>query len=83
MSTSPVSSFLVYPNPTNGSFTLETYSPDVKDVFVYDVMGRMVVSMSQVADNQLSIDIADQPAGIYLVKVVSGNSVQTERIVKQ
>jgi hypothetical protein len=80
---SVASTLFVYPNPTNGSFTLETYSSETKDVFVYDMMGRLIVSMPQVSDHLLSVDIADQPNGIYLVKVVSGNSVQTERIIKQ
>jgi hypothetical protein len=73
----------IFPNPNNGSFTVQTNSTEAKDIFVYDVMGKEVAVLKQVSDSSVSIDIADQPTGIYIVRVVGGNSVQTQRIIKQ
>ncbi len=74
---------LVFPNPNNGSFSIQTNSSEAKDIFVYDVMGNVVLEMKQVSEENNSIDITNQASGIYIVHVVTGNSVETQRIIKQ
>jgi hypothetical protein len=76
-------SILVYPNPNNGQFTLE-FSETNQNILVevFDIMGKKVYSKnSSVSINQ--INIAEQPKGIYLVKVTANNQVFTEKIIYQ
>ncbi|MBC7864880.1 MAG: T9SS type A sorting domain-containing protein [Bacteroidia bacterium] len=76
-------SLLVYPNPNNGTFSLETNSADVKDVFVYDMLGNIVFSQSKTATQLLTVDVSNLPNGIYLVKVMCGDKIQTKKIIKE
>ncbi|MBC7864882.1 MAG: T9SS type A sorting domain-containing protein [Bacteroidia bacterium] len=76
-------SIRVYPNPNNGSFTLAVNSEEEKNIFVYDVMGKLVFQKMKVMDRIQAIDISNQPKGIYLVKVQSGNTMMTEKIIKE
>lgn len=67
--------FTVYPNPNNGTFTINV--PSVSDVAIFDMQGKLVYSAKLLPENQnvLNID-AD---GMYLINVtdVNGNrSVQ-------
>ena len=55
----------IYPNPSNGSFTLENKG-SVKMVEVYNVNGQKV--QVELFNNQL--DLTDQPKGIYLLRVL-------------
>ena len=73
----------ISPNPTSGSFVINTVSEEAKDIFVYDMTGKLVFSQSQVTGTTTYVDITGQPAGIYMVRVVNGNSVETQNIIKQ
>ncbi len=72
----------VYPNPNNGQFTLNVTGAEAYVVEVYDVMGKQVWN-EQVQGTQQTIDLTQQPNGIYLVKVVVGDEALVQRIVKQ
>lgn len=58
--------FSIYPNPTNGQFTVLFGSNDVLvEVFVYNLQGELV--MRQLIKNGSLIDLKHVSAGIYLV----------------
>lgn len=73
----------IYPNPGNGSFTVETHSSASKTIQVFDMMGKLVFAAEQTTESIIPIDIIEQPAGIYMVRVVTGNSVETQKLIKQ
>jgi len=59
----------IYPNPTNENVTFVTdgsYSGQTYEV--YDVTGKLVVS-GQVNSTEESIDLSEQPSGVYMLKV--------------
>lgn len=76
-------SLSVYPNPNNGIFNIAASSDAPKDVYVYDMNGRLVYSNIQTTETILSIDITSEAKGLYMVKVVNGENVQTEKISNQ
>lgn len=59
----------VYPNPSSGLFNLQVKSgePKPKSLEVYNVLGEKVYS-SQLSTltSQFTIDLSNQPAGVYL-----------------
>ncbi len=70
------SSNMVYPNPTNGVvYFNNTIQP--KEVEVYDSNGRLLQKEYGVSQ----LDLSSHPAGIYLLKMVSENTVSTTRVV--
>lgn len=79
---------VLYPNPSNGNFTLD-YTANLAEpvsVSVYNVSGAMLYSkLWQVAtgDNRMSIPLGDVAKGMYVVKVTSPKgSIAIQAVVK-
>lgn len=72
------SSANIYPNPSNGSFTIELAS-DAK-VSISNALGQVVMSTSMIAGTH-TIVLNDVNEGIYFVKVISGNVQTIKRLV--
>ena len=49
---------------------------------VFDLMGT-VVAEKQLNASDMTLDMRSLPAGIYVVRVIAGDSIYTERIVKE
>ena len=77
----PEVDYKLYPNPTNSKFSIESANgfENVKNITVYDATGRAVKSIviPEKADNIYTIELSEQPAGYYFVKLV-GSSVLTQ-----
>ncbi|MEL6844475.1 MAG: T9SS type A sorting domain-containing protein, partial [Bacteroidota bacterium] len=75
------------PNPNNGLFTLEVdelTEGELALVFVLDVMGREVARqaiMPTAGQIQMDIDLTNEAAGTYIIKVGSGNKLGTKQVV--
>jgi hypothetical protein len=72
----------IYPNPTNGEFTIESNSGLVKTIEVLDLTGRVVVSTTN-ADEFTQVNIASLSNGIYFVRIKSDNKLEVIKVVKQ
>jgi hypothetical protein len=77
--------FSLFPNPTSGNFTLvqkgdRNYS-DVK-VEVYTMSGEKVLTESMIGEKRHEFRFADMHAGLYFVKVVADDYVETIKLVK-
>ncbi|MDD5572044.1 MAG: T9SS type A sorting domain-containing protein, partial [Bacteroidales bacterium] len=76
--------FSVFPNPTTGRFYVNVgnYNNEEYKIQVMDIMGRVVYEgKEQVA--QKEIDLSNQPKGMYFVRLIAGDNVFTEKIVRQ
>ncbi len=78
----------VYPNPSNGVFAFEAKSEvlRVKSIEVYNVLGEKVYSSQfSTINSHFSIDLSNQPNGIYLYRVIanSGNVLGEGKMVIQ
>ena len=73
-------SVVLYPNPSNDYFSINTNTSKVQ---VYAISGQLVKSF----DNQSSgyqFNISDLKSGIYMVKITdSNNRLKTSRLIKQ
>ena len=77
-----------FPNPTRGVFTIRAEGLPVGDVRVdvFDVLGRRVhaQTLDQTGAGRVmstAIDLGSAAAGVYLVRVTSGNTTMTRSIV--
>ncbi len=68
----------LYPNPTSSMLMISS-SLTIDSVEIIDVQGK-TVKMSQVSANQ--IDVQDLQAGVYVLKLISGNEVENRKFVK-
>jgi hypothetical protein len=73
----PVSSFNIYPNPTNGSVTIS--GNGLNCVEIYDIQGRKLAEYNNITET-LQINVNNYENGIYLVKIYSDT---TQIVVKQ
>ena len=72
----------VYPNPSNGKAFIAGLS-GTNTIVVYNILGEAVVTMQSDEETQ-EIDLGDQPAGNYLVKITdAGNSFKTVKLINQ
>ena len=77
----------VFPNPTNGSFSLKIAGPKYGS-FEYeltDIAGKIILREEFYKSTEINtqeIDVLDQP-GIYFLKVHNGDMIKTIKIIKQ
>jgi len=69
----------IYPNPNNGSFIIETSSPEQQIIKIFDVTGKLVLNQS--INEKTSIDANDLNAGIYNISILSSTGIVNKRIV--
>ncbi|HEY1047164.1 MAG TPA: T9SS type A sorting domain-containing protein, partial [Bacteroidia bacterium] len=75
--------YKVYPNPTNGFFSLET-SDNIKQISVYDVMGNeLQVIKNQFEDSITKMDLTHLAPGIYFIKLQTDKGSAIEKIIIQ
>jgi hypothetical protein len=71
----------VYPNPASGSVNVH-YETAGYELMVFDMNGKMM-SQQQVDAQDASLDISEYAAGVYFVKVKSGDKVITQKLIKE
>lgn len=79
----PIVSIKVFPNPNNGSFVVMSSDEKLKEVFIYDVAGKLVYSKQNIQDENLNVDISHIANGFYYVKIISNGSSYSQKIIKQ
>lgn len=73
--------FVVFPNPSNGSFTIsfENEFKEDKKVVIYDSQGKKVVK-SLISSQKSHFDLSLN-AGVYTVQIIEKGSVYSKRLV--
>lgn len=72
----------VYPNPTSGIFSFETSGKDkVSSVEVYNLIGDLVFHSNCPTSNPQTIDLHEQPNGIYYLKVKYADRIASQKVV--
>ncbi|MDO9186006.1 MAG: T9SS type A sorting domain-containing protein [Bacteroidia bacterium] len=81
-------SLIIFPNPSNGKFTIELSSTGISNnnkfvVKIYNVLGEQIYlsELKQLTRNE--IDLSNIPKGIYFVNVYNEDKIYTRKIVKQ
>jgi hypothetical protein len=73
------SNFIVFPNPNNGTFTLQLKTTDAADVLIYDALGKLISRTRVNPDVQQQLQLTD--AGMYLVTVITADGARsTQRV---
>jgi sugar lactone lactonase YvrE len=70
----------IYPNPSNGSFTIETNSTTNQTVQLYDVNGKMVWDQT-INGKATTIDATNLNEGVYNISIIGNDSVLNKRVV--
>ena len=78
-----VATLSVYPNPAIGETFVTIEDAGFNGVSVYDLQGRMVSTMSCVANagEQVRLDVESLNSGVYFVRVSNDSVVRTAKLV--
>lgn len=79
----------VYPNPSDGKIFINYYNtkPCKPVISIFDIYGKLLYNETenkdQVGTILKQIELSGYPSGIYLVRVTSGRSVSTRKLIIQ
>lgn len=80
------SSIMVYPNPTSGSFTLEMEGQNGNSkvrIDIFNMRGEKIQTEEIIGENRHEFSLWDKPAGVYFIRVITGTSVTSIKVIKQ
>lgn len=70
----------IYPNPSNGLFTIQLENIDEAKLEIYNVMGEKVVDM-QTTSTKTILDLQSYSKGIYFAKIATNKGSCVKKIV--
>lgn len=86
--TTPLSGFLLYPNPASEKIYIEFSSKEnILSLEIIDTKGQIVTSENYFSDSGLiesgilSVDISDMQKGVYILKAVTKNNVLAKKFI--
>ncbi|MCF6365682.1 MAG: T9SS type A sorting domain-containing protein [Bacteroidales bacterium] len=75
--------FRIYPNPNSGKFNIEKNDNTAFNIEISDLYGKLIYFEENISENNKTINLLNVPAGIYFLKITSGKSKRTIKIVKR
>lgn len=74
----------IYPNPVNTQLTITSDKPTITGVEIYNMLGERVYN-ALISSNTLTtdIDVSSQPNGVYLLRLITGNSIENKKFIIQ
>ncbi|MCX6280017.1 MAG: T9SS type A sorting domain-containing protein [Bacteroidetes bacterium] len=81
-----VALFAISPNPTFGAFTLKMIDFETTQIIhleVYSMMGEMVMQSKLFGQRQYDFDLSGRSKGVYFIRVISGDKMGVEKLIKQ
>ncbi|PBQ33393.1 hypothetical protein CNR22_16935 [Sphingobacteriaceae bacterium] len=73
--------YAIYPNPVNNLLTIASDGKGPELVTIYNNLGQVVYT-STGSNEKISVDMTNQPNGIYFVVLKSGEKSVTKKIIK-
>jgi len=73
-----ITNYSIFPNPSNGTFELRGDESLVKQVKIYDELGRLI---KQLDDRKKNIDLSELQEGIYIVKIETDNGNLNQKLI--
>lgn len=69
----------LYPNPAVNELRIESEA-EIEEISLFDLSGRRVTTF---VSNFGELNIADYPAGVYFLRILTNEGMRTEKFVKQ
>lgn len=69
---------VLFPNPANNSvqISMQNTSESIKDVVIFDVLGKSVKKISAIDAKQTKIDVSNLSKGVYMVEIETTSSIK-------
>ncbi len=72
----------IFPNPSTDSWNINSPDSTINSIQVYDMTGKLVISQ-EANDTNSRIDGANLNSGIYIARIISGDAVQSIKLIKE
>ncbi len=73
---------IIYPNPTNGFFTVSTCDMKINSIVIYNYSGQEI--LTDISGNQeITFDFNTQKSGLYIIKIETENYLYYKKIIVQ
>jgi hypothetical protein len=74
----------IFPNPTNAELTINTSSEIATDVIIemYSADGKLISSENKQQAKIITLDMTNQPVGVYFIRIIANEKVSMHRVVK-
>jgi membrane carboxypeptidase/penicillin-binding protein PbpC len=69
----------IYPNPNNGSFTLQLNTATQADVLIYDAQGKLISATK--VQPQIAQQVTLAESGMYLITVITADGQRSSQRV--
>lgn len=73
----------IYPNPSNGVFSVNLPTDTIVSIIVYNVQGLKVYTDDNILLHQYTLNLTDFPQGNYIVAVQSHDKTYSSKISKK
>ncbi len=70
---------VLYPNPAQKEFMIESGTSSVVTITLYDVLGRAVKQLN--GTGKINVDCSDLMPGMFIVHVLSNNQITTKSVI--
>lgn len=77
------SNFSVFPNPSQGNFTLRWNNNESFSYTVYDLSGKLIMTKSNNTGDTHQLNLNNVAQGMYFLNITSGTTTFTEKLLKQ
>ena len=78
--------FKIYPNPTNYKICLEL-DPAFRDtktvVYIFGMVGDLIRQEEVMGNDRYEFSLGGKTPGIYLIRVMAGDRIETKKILKK
>jgi subtilisin-like proprotein convertase family protein len=75
--------YAVFPNPSHGIYTLElTHQNQFESIEVLSLTGRSIYKASLIGKMEDIIDISNEAQGVYILKLINGETASFEQLIK-
>jgi len=72
----------LFPNPSSGVFNIQTINREqLKGLRVFNSFGKLVFQIVTINSAEYTIDLRDQPPGVYLLKISIQNKTFSRKII--
>jgi uncharacterized membrane protein len=80
-----IKSFSVFPNPASSFINIVAENSPEKSMIIeiFDLQGKNVFTQNYHQANSASIDVNNLLKGIYMVRVVAGDAISTQKLIIQ
>jgi hypothetical protein len=72
--------FSIYPNPVTNNLTVE-HTETIDDLKIFDMQGKIYLHLSPKKET-VNIDMTSFAAGIYFLRIVSNDKINTSKVIK-